>query len=156
MEYIKFFISIQEIFIDQFNQEVLEMDNFEIVEILWVGCDEVKCLFQYDWIVENIVMKMVCLSQEVNFQGGECKEVVDMVIIELLEGLSIMVILNSQQEFVRNLLVIVFLFYFLLGWMLYELVEGLSQKFVVNVIEFYFMQGLEKVMVDNFIKVNLK
>lgn len=155
-EHIKLFISTQEVYTDQFNQQALVMDNPEIADIKRAGRDEAKRPPQHDWTVENIVMKTVRPSQEVNLKGGERKEVAQTVTIELPEGLSTMATLNNQQESARNLSGTAPLPDFPSGWMSHELAEGLSQKPAVNAIEFYSTQGSEKVTADNPIKVNLK
>lgn len=155
-EYMKVFVSTQEISTDKFNQQSLEMDNPENADAMRAGRDEASYPPQHDWTVEDIVMKVVRPTQEVALQSGESKEVGQAVTIELPEGMSAIATLNSQTEASRNLSDTAPLPDFPSGWSSHGLAEGLSQKPPVDVLEFYAAEGSEKVTADNPIKLNLK
>lgn len=155
-EYMKVFVSTQEISTDKFNQVSLEMDNPTKADTKRAGRDEASYPPQHDWTVEDIVFKTVRPTQEVSLQSGESKEVAQAVTIELPAGMSAIATLNSQSESARNLSGTAPLPDFPAGWTNHELAEGLSQKPPVNVLEFYATEGADQVTADNPIKLNLK
>ncbi len=154
-EYIKLFISTQEISTDEFNQESLEMDNPTKANIDRAGRDEANRPPQHDWTVEDIVLKTVRPTQEVELAAGAPKAVANAVTIEVPEGMTGMAMLNSQSESARSLQAVGGLPDFPSGWSSHELAEGLSNMPAVNVLEFVETGGTDKVNADNPIKVNL-
>ncbi len=155
-EYMKVFVSTQEISTDKFNQVSLIMDNPKKADTKRAGRDEASYPPQHDWTVEDVVLKTVRPTQEVSLQSGESKEVAQAVTIELPAGMSAIATLNSQSESARNLSATAPLPDFPSGWSSHDLAEGLSQKPPVNVLEFYATEGGDQVTADSPIKLNLK
>jgi pimeloyl-ACP methyl ester carboxylesterase len=154
-DYIKVFVSTQELSTDDFNQDALEMDN-PTRNTKRAGRSEASHPPQHDWAVEDIIMKTVRPSHEVQVEGGQQKQVANAVTIEMPVGVSGMVMLNSQTEASRNLSGSTPLPDFPSGWSNHDLAEGLSQKPPVNIMEFYASAGMENISADNPIKVRLE
>ncbi|MEL6656824.1 MAG: caspase family protein [Bacteroidota bacterium] len=155
-EYMKVFISTQEISTDQFNQVSLEMDNPTKADTKRAGRSEANHPPQHDWTVEDIVLKTVRPTQEVELAAGTASEVASAVTIEVPDGMTGIAMLNSKTQSARSLAAVGGLPEFPSGWSSHELAEGLSNMPAVNVLEFVETAGTDKVNADNPIKVNLK
>lgn len=153
-EYMKVFVSTMELSTDDFNQDALEMDN-PTRDTKRAGRNPANQPPKHDWTVEDIVMKTVRPTREVQVGSGEKREVANAITIEMPTGVSGLATLNCQPEAARNLSGSTPLPDFPAGWSNHDLAEGLSQKPPVNVLEFYNPEGADKVNADNPIKVQL-
>lgn len=153
-EYLKIFVSTQELSTSTFNQKALELDNPKADEKRRAGRDASLRPRQHDWRVIDLQMKVSRPSTEVRAEAGKEVRVGGALSLQLPTGCQATAALGSREAATRGLNTQK-LPDTRAGWALHALGEGIANTSPSAVLELYQVTGSELINADHPASIRL-